>query len=108
MENDQALADAIAAIHGAYRERAHLVALLASMYPSHIGHTDRECPEYAVVIVRLPTGQAAWHISPDDLDLFTHVAREDADLWDRHTTAQKYERIDAFTRANAEGTGEVV
>jgi hypothetical protein len=107
-EPDTSLEDALEVARGAYRERAHLVALLASMYPSSIGHTDASCPEYAVVIVNFPTGQAAWHVSPDDLDLFQHVTRTDVDLWDGHTTAQKYQRINAYTLANATGTGEVV
>ncbi len=90
-----------------YRERAHLVALLASMYPSHIGFTDEAEPNWAVVMVYLPTGQCAWHVAPDDMDLFQHVRREGTDLWDGHTTEQKYERINAYTLANATGTGEV-
>lgn len=89
-----------------YRERAHLLALLASMYRSTIGYTDEAKPEWAVLIVNFPTGQASWHISPDDMDLFDHVPAVNVDLWDGHTTEQKYERIDAYTRANAAGTGE--
>lgn len=58
-------------------------------------------------MVYLPTGQCAWHVSPDDVDLFEHVKREETDLWDGHTTDQKHERIRAYTRANADGTGEV-
>ena len=80
---------------GAYRERARLVALLAAQYPSHIGHTDASAPDWAVVTVELPTGQACWHVAPADMDLFAHVEPTPryARGWDRHTTEEKYERI---------------
>ncbi len=105
MSAEPDLETALEAMRDAYRQRAHLVALLASMYPSTIGHTDASCPEYAVVIVRFPTGQATWHIAPDDLDLFEHVTKTDVDLWDGHTTEQKYAVIDAYARANARNNG---
>lgn len=76
-----------------YRERAHLVAHLAAVYPSHIGFSDPSAPEWAVVLVSLPTGQATWHISPDDMDLFAHVRTDPVEAWDGHTTEQKYERL---------------
>jgi hypothetical protein len=84
--------DALAA---AYRERAHLVALLATWYPSHIGHTDPAAPDWAVVTVELPTGQACWHVATDDMDLFRHVQSTlyYARGWDGHTTDEKYQRI---------------
>jgi hypothetical protein len=107
-EPDIALEGAHTALREVYRERAHLVALLASMYPSHGGKFDQECPEWLVVIIELPTGQVSWHISPDDEYLFEHVRRTWNNNWDGHTTALKYARVDAYTRANAEGRGEVV
>lgn len=78
-----------------YRERAHLVALLAAMYPSCRGQ-DHLTPEYPVIYIALPTGQVSWHISPSDLDLFGHVPPGTV-LWDGHTTAEKHERIDQHT-----------
>jgi len=83
------------ALNAAYRERAQLVALLASLYPSHIGHNDPNEPEWAVVTVELPTGQACWHVAPDDMHLFSHVQRTTRICrgWDGHTTEEKYERI---------------
>lgn len=95
-------------IDSVYRERSHLVALLASMYPSTIGYHDPQEPDWAVVTVWLPTGQVSWHVAPDDMDLFGHVRQTDVSDWDGHTTEEKYGRIDAYTRANAEGYGEVV
>ncbi len=87
-----------------YRERAHLVALLASMYPSGLDHDPAE-PEYVVMIVELPTGQVSWHIAPEDTDLFPHVRGLPRKAWDGHTTEEKYERVDAYTRANARSMG---
>lgn len=86
-----------------YRERAHLVAHLAALYPSHIGHTDIDEPEWAVVTISLPTGQATWHVAPDDMDLFGHVRTDISEPWDGHTTEQKYARLDHATRVKAAG-----
>ncbi|MFE4420442.1 hypothetical protein [Streptomyces sp. NPDC056817] len=85
-----------------YRERAHLVAHLAAIYPSTIGYHDPDEPDWAVVIVDLPTGQASWHVAPDDMDLFEGVARSEINTWDGHTTEEKYARLDAHTRALAQ------
>jgi hypothetical protein len=84
-----------------YRERAHLVAHLAAVYPSRIGHTDPAEPEWAVVTISLPTGQATWHVAPGDMDLFGHVRTDNAEPWDGHTTEEKYARLDAHSRALA-------
>jgi hypothetical protein len=82
-------------LNAAYRERAHLVALLATQYPSHIGHNDPATPDWAVVTVELPTGQCCWHIAPEDMDLFAHVELTPfyARGWDGHSAEVKYERI---------------
>lgn len=87
------------ALNAAYRERAHLVALLAAVYPSHVGCTDPDAPGWAVVTLQLPTGQAAWHIAPDDEGLFQHVEQEPGNAipWDGHSTEEKYRRIDELT-----------
>lgn len=87
------------ALNAAYRERAHLVALLAAVYPSHVGCTDPDAPGWAVVTIQLPTGQAAWHIAPDGEGLFQHVEQEPGNVipWDGHTTEEKYQRIDDLT-----------
>jgi hypothetical protein len=88
---------------GAYRERAHLVAHLASLYPSHIGLTDPNAPDWAVVTVETPTGQMTWHIAATDLGLFEHVERSLDPVWDGHTTEQKYERLRQLTIRPAKG-----
>lgn len=80
-----------------YRERAHLVAHLARLYPSVLSYSDPAEPEWPVLYVDTPEGQMSWHISRSDLDLFEHVALVPADdsraLWDGHTTDNKYARL---------------
>lgn len=76
-----------------YAERAHLVALLAQIYPSYWDYSDPEYPDWPVVYVELPTGQASWHISPDDWWIFACVPRKHGAPWDGHTTEDKYQRI---------------
>lgn len=82
-----------------YRERAHLVAFLAAAYPSAIDDTDDL--DYSIVYVVTPTGQKSWHIAVRDLDLFSHVTpRRAGDMrfdYDGHSTAEKYDRLDALT-----------
>lgn len=86
-----------------YRERARLVAHLAAIYPSLIGVDEAE-PDWPVVYVGTVQGQMSWHISRDDLDLFPHVRQVPAgDLWDGHSTHQKYERLAALTELRARG-----
>jgi hypothetical protein len=83
-----------------YRERAHLVAHLAAVYPSVIGVDPAE-PDWPVVFVNTTAGQLSWHIAPDDVPLFAHVPREQSVTWDGHTTEQKYARLDNLTRTVA-------
>lgn len=87
------------ALNAAYRERAHLVALLAALYPSHIGYTDPAEPGWAVVTIETPAGQLSWHIAPGDLPLFEHVQPTSriSRGWDGHTTDEKYERVRRLT-----------
>lgn len=80
-----------------YRERAHLLALLATHYPSHI-QPDPVEPDWPVLYLDLPTGQAAWHIGERDLGLFQHVRTDVYEPWDGHTTDEKYARIAELTR----------
>ncbi len=98
------------ALQALYRERAHLVAHLAAYYPSAAGYTDPEAPDWLVVTIEMPEGQACWHISKSDEDLFDHVQRIELPEWDQHTTEEKYARVRAGTerlnnrrRMNEEG-----
>ncbi|MFG2722693.1 hypothetical protein ACGFW5_31005 [Streptomyces sp. NPDC048416] len=88
-----------AARDAVYRERAHLVAHLAALYPSHIGYTDPSAPDWPVLIIEAPGGQLSWHIAPNDVGLFAHVRRTDRICrgWDGHATDEKYERLDRLT-----------
>jgi hypothetical protein len=88
------------ALTAAYRERAQLLALLAAIYPSHM-QPDPSEPDWPVLYLALSTGQATWHIAPDDLALFGHVRRDLREVWDGHTTAEKYERVAAEASARA-------
>jgi hypothetical protein len=89
------------ALDGAYRERAHLVAHLAALYPAHIGHTDPNAPDWPVLIIETPAGQMSWHFAERDLDLVGHVQPTEAEHrgWDGHSTEEKYERLRALTVA---------
>lgn len=89
-------------VDSVYRERAHLVAHLAAAHRSSIGYHDPTEPDWAVVIIDLPTGQLSWHVAPDDMDLFEHVQRSEINTWDGHSTEEKYARLDAHTRALAQ------
>lgn len=91
-------------LNALYRERAHLLANLAAHYPSHLQYqADPFNPDWPVLYISLPTGQASWHVSPDDTDLFTHVRTDTLESWDGHTTDEKYERLDHATRIKAYG-----
>lgn len=84
---------------GAYRERAHLVALLAAQYPAELREDpEDEDGEWSIVYVDLPTGQASWHIHPRDMDLFPHVKFGTDAEWDGHSTEEKYRRVNALTQ----------
>lgn len=91
-----------------YRERAHLVAHLAAVYPSAlVPGADPSEPAWPVVFIELPTGQLSWHVSPDDVDLFAHVDTYGKDTpgrpeWDGHSTEEKYGRLGAHTAALSE------
>lgn len=83
---------------GAYRERAQLLALLASLHPSVIAPApDVDEPGWQILYLRIGGKQASWHITPRDAELFTHVEHVPADdrraQWDGHTSEQKYAHI---------------
>ena len=84
-------------LSGIYRERAHLLALLATHYPSHIQPDPAE-PDWPVLFISLPTGMCCWHLADVDLDLFAHVRTDITEIWDGHTTEEKYIRVDVLTR----------
>lgn len=95
---------------GAYRERAHLLAHFAALYPSHIGPTDPQAPEWPVLTVETPAGQMSWHIAERDLDLFEHVQPTGPEHrgWDGHTTEEKYERLRRLTASPGSAEDAIV
>jgi hypothetical protein len=98
---------------GAYRERAQLLALLASLYPSVIAPApDVGEPGWQILYLRIGGKQASWHIAPRDADLVAHVEHVPVDdsraQWDGHTTGEKYAHIgEHAARLYAEARGRV-
>lgn len=99
-------------LNGAYRERAQLLAWLATFAPAVITPaTDTDEPGWQLLYLNPGHTQLSWHISPRDADLFAHVEHVDpADpraQWDGHSTEEKYERIAllaAYAAADTEGS----
>jgi hypothetical protein len=88
---------------GAYRERAHLVALLAAMTDGAViaPAPDVDEPGWQIAYLTLGGWQCSWHIAPADAKLFARVEHVPADdpraQWDGHTTDVKYRRIRTHT-----------
>ena len=88
---------------GAYRERAHLVALLAAMTPGAViaPALDIDEPGWWIAYLTIGGRQCSWHISPRDATLFGHVEHVTVDdpraQWDGHSTEEKYAGIAAHT-----------
>lgn len=85
---------------GAYVERDRLVCALSKIFPSWIArHPDSDTKwddDWRwIVFVSLPTGQATWHIHDSERQWFAHLP-EGANLWDGHTTEEKYRRLAAL------------
>ncbi|MFC8124679.1 hypothetical protein [Streptomyces sp. NPDC057302] len=87
----------------AYRERAHLVALIAAMTDGAViaPAADVDEPGWLIVFLTIGGRQASWHIAPRDVELFQHVTyvgeRDPRAQWDGHTTDAKYEHIAVHT-----------
>lgn len=83
-----------------YRERAQLVAFVASLFPSVIAYSDPDEPNWPVIYITSPAGQMSWHLHKDDLELFAHVPMAQADdphaQWDGHSSEEKYRRLAAL------------
>ena len=77
-----------------YRERAHLLALLAMDVPA-LGFTPTDAKDGFSRGLALQIGGRwlTWHIADEDLDLFDHVPFSETFEWDGHTTDEKYEVI---------------
>lgn len=91
----------------AYRERAQVLAWIASGLPSVVTPApDVDEPGWLLLFLYPhPDAQLSWHIAPRDVALFAdveHVGPEDSRVqWDGHSSAEKYERIAWLTRMTA-------
>lgn len=90
-----------------YRERAHLVAVLAARYPARLADNDEAEPELAVLYLHTPAGQITWHVHPDDLDLFAHVPWADGldvlTMFDGHDKPEALARLQRLIAQEATG-----
>lgn len=87
-------------LDGAYRERNRLVAALIRVggYPAEVVMAP-DTEGWWIVYVETPAGQASWHISPDDMDLFRDwpvAFGTRPSPWDGHDTEEKYRRVAAL------------
>lgn len=95
-------------IRALYRDRAHPVALLTTIYPSVRAYNDPKEPTRSVLYMRTPEGLITYHIDEADLDLFAHVERIDDHgdprvQWDnasKDVVHQRFQRL--ITRAVAD------
>jgi len=65
-------------VRALYRERTHLLAVIAAHHPSVLVESAPDLPEYALLVVNASTGKVTHHINRGDLDLLPHVTRVDA------------------------------
>lgn len=84
-----------------YEERDRLVCALSKVFPSWLARhpdTDKAWDDdwRWIVFVQLPTGQATWHIHDRELPWFAHLKRRTENVWDGHTTEEKYRRLAAL------------
>lgn len=83
--------------NAAYEERNQVVLALSRFYP-HGWKVDPAEPEWPVLYLDLPTGQASWHFTKAEADASGIVATY-AEEWDGHTTEEKYRRLAAVNPA---------
>lgn len=97
-EWDNAAAAAQAERDGLYTERAHLVALATTVYPSWL-EIDPAEPDWPVVHILGPYGLMGWHLAARDVHLFDHVPRGGGPAYDGHTKLEALERLELCTVA---------
>lgn len=82
-----------------YRERSHLLALLALHYPAVIYIPDDAEDGFNWALALTINGtQCSWHIADDDMDLFAHIPNDPEMRWDGTTTEQKYAAIEGLVQ----------
>lgn len=94
-----------AAERGVYAERAQLIALLAAHYPAVLSSDPDDAVRADVVYVDTPAGQLSWHLAAIDVaayfDSVQRAGLHHTQLWDGHSTEEKFRRIRALTRSLA-------
>jgi hypothetical protein len=78
-----------------YAERDMCVSLIAKMAQElgyKVGIQQTEDPAWPLVFINLPTGQVSWHVKREELEYFPTM-RPYNEIWDGHTTEQKYKRV---------------
>jgi hypothetical protein len=75
-----------------YRERAELVAFLARIYGAYVWENPAE-PDWPIVYIGTPAGQLSWHLAKTDMDLFENFPKANNNMWDGHSTSEKYDRL---------------
>ena len=83
-----------------YRERNAVVAALVRATGWRCWVADDPAdPEFHIVYVETPAGQASWHVSASDIVLFADewgaplFSSRGSSVWDGHTTEEKYQRL---------------
>ncbi|WP_063044970.1 hypothetical protein [Nocardia pseudovaccinii] len=97
-----------AVIRALYRDRAHPIALLTTVYPAVRAYNDPKEPTRSVLYMATPEGLITYHIDEADLDLFAHVEliqdhHDHRVQWDRagkDVVHQRFQRL--ITRAVAD------
>lgn len=76
-------------------ERNRLIAVLSTVYESHLTPTARHQVNWHwVVCVHSPAGQLAWHITDEEADSdFSHLQRDKRHHWDGHQMLEKLDRL---------------
>lgn len=84
-------------VRDAHRSRAHVLALLAAVWPAARCRNDPSRPDTAMLYMSTLKGQLSWRIHPDDEGLLSHAplvsSRSPRGKWDGHTTTEKHQRI---------------
>lgn len=89
----QQASDAWSHAHKVYEERDALVSVLSKLLPAHLMPHHNKRTNRAVCCIHLPGNvQVAWHIPEDRQEWFDHLQPTE-NHWDKHTSADRLERL---------------
>jgi len=100
----------------AYGERNKLVAVLSKIFPAWISRHDDNDKSWEddwrwIVFVLVPTRvvmqQVSWHIHDSELPEFEHLDVR-PNIWDGHSTDEKYKRLEEITVTKVMTTSDKV